>query len=99
MSIMRTCARVASAVVVAVACASAALLAQPRPGRADATGVISGAVTSAKGPEAGVWVIAESNDFRGSTFRKIVVTDDRGRYLLPDLPRSPAIASGYAAMG
>jgi hypothetical protein len=48
---------------------------------------IGGVVTSAKGPEAGVWVIAESTDLK-TTYRKIVVTDDRGRYLVPDLPRA-----------
>ena len=46
---------------------------------------IAGVVTSARGPEAGVWVIAETTD-TPTKFRKIVVTDDRGRYLLPDLP-------------
>ncbi len=46
---------------------------------------IGGVVTSAAGPEAGVWVIAESSDFQ-TRFSKIVVTDDRGRYLVPDLP-------------
>ena len=46
---------------------------------------IGGVVTSAQGPEAGVWVIAETRDLP-TTFRKIVVTDDQGRYVLPDLP-------------
>ena len=46
---------------------------------------IGGVVSSAKGPEAGVWVIAETTDLP-TKFRKIVVTDDRGRYVLPDLP-------------
>ena len=46
---------------------------------------ISGVVTSAAGPEAGVWVIAETQDF-DTGFRKIVVTDDAGRFLVPDLP-------------
>jgi hypothetical protein len=32
-----------------------------------------------------VWVIAETTDLP-TTFNKIVVTDDEGRYLLPDLP-------------
>jgi hypothetical protein len=47
---------------------------------------LGGVVTSTKGPEAGVWVIAETNDLP-TKFVKIVVTDDRGRYLLPDLPK------------
>jgi hypothetical protein len=46
---------------------------------------IGGIVTSVRGPEAGVWVIAETED-TPTRFRKIVVTDDQGRYLLPDLP-------------
>jgi hypothetical protein len=46
---------------------------------------IGGVVTSASGPEAGVWVIAETEDF-ATRFAKIVVTDDRGRYVVPDLP-------------
>ncbi len=49
------------------------------------TGTISGVVTSGNGPEAGVWVIAETDDLN-TTFRKIVVTDDDGRFLLPELP-------------
>ncbi len=47
---------------------------------------ISGTVTGAHGPEAGVWVIAETRDLP-TKYVKIVVTDDQGRYLLPDLPR------------
>lgn len=46
---------------------------------------IGGVVTSAKGPEGGVWVIAETMTLP-TRFIKIVVTDDDGRYLLPDLP-------------
>jgi hypothetical protein len=48
---------------------------------------IGGVVTGAKGPEAGVWVIAETSDFP-TKFRKIVVTDDEGRFLLPDLSKA-----------
>ena len=48
---------------------------------------IGGVVTSAKGPEAGVWVIAETTDLP-TRFNKTVVTDDRGRYLVPDLPKA-----------
>ena len=46
---------------------------------------IAGTVASAAGPEAGVWVIAETKDL-ATRFAKIVVTDDKGRYLIPDLP-------------
>ena len=49
--------------------------------------VIEGKVTSANGPEAGVWVIAETHDF-ATRFARIVVTDDQGRYVLPDLPEA-----------
>jgi hypothetical protein len=48
---------------------------------------IGGVVTSTQGPEAGVWVIAETSDLPAK-FAKIVVTDDSGRYLLPQLPRA-----------
>ena len=44
-------------------------------------------VTSSKGPEAGVWVIAETTDLP-TKFVKIVVTDDQGRYLVPELPKA-----------
>jgi hypothetical protein len=47
---------------------------------------VGGIVTSAKGPEAGVWVIAETTDL-STKFTRIVVTDDQGRYVLPDMPR------------
>ena len=46
---------------------------------------IAGVVASENGPEAGVWVIAETGDF-DTRFARIVVTDDQGRYLVPDLP-------------
>jgi hypothetical protein len=48
---------------------------------------IGGVVKSAKGPEAGVWVIAETSDLP-TKFARIVVTDDQGRYVLPDLPKA-----------
>ena len=55
------------------------------PGALAAGDDIAGTVTSAAGPEAGVWVIAETGDF-DTSFRKTVVTDDAGRFLVPDLP-------------
>ena len=48
---------------------------------------IGGVVTSAQGPEAGVWVIAETTDLP-TRFIRIVATDDLGRYVLPDLPEA-----------
>src|SRR5712691_10441203 len=48
---------------------------------------IGGVVNGAKGPEAGVWVIAETSDLP-TKFRRIVVTDDQGRFLIPDLPKA-----------
>src|SRR5712692_38533 len=48
---------------------------------------IGGVVSGPKGPEAGVWVIAETTGLP-TKFAKIVVTDDRGRYVLPDLPKA-----------
>src|SRR5499427_5212872 len=48
---------------------------------------IGGTVINNEGgkPEAGVWVIAETKSLP-TPFRKIVVTDDQGRFLVPDLP-------------
>src|SRR6185295_19344798 len=48
---------------------------------------IGGVVTGPKGPEAGAWVIAETTDLP-TKFSRTVVTDDRGRYLIPDLPKA-----------
>jgi hypothetical protein len=48
---------------------------------------IGGVVTGANGPEAGVWVVAETRDLP-TRYIKIAVTDDRGRYVIPDLPRA-----------
>ena len=47
---------------------------------------IGGVVSSPHGPEAGVWVIAETRDL-GTRYTKMVVTDDKGRYVVPDLPK------------
>ncbi|HKU71372.1 MAG TPA: carboxypeptidase-like regulatory domain-containing protein [Burkholderiales bacterium] len=48
---------------------------------------LAGTVTGANGPEAGVWVVAETRDLP-TRYAKIVVTDERGRYLIPDLPKA-----------
>src|SRR4029077_1224588 len=65
--------------------------AQPKAPDATAVAIddksIGGAAPSRFGPEAGVWVIAETRDL-GTRFAKIAVTDERGRYVIPDLPKA-----------
>ena len=74
-----------------VAVLLAGMLACAQPGGDDAGGIaidpddIGGTVTSTAGPEAGVWVIAETTELP-TMFARVVVTDDQGRYVLPDLP-------------
>ena len=48
---------------------------------------IGGVVTGPSGPEAGVWVIAETTDLP-TKFARTVVTNDQGRYVVPDLPKA-----------
>lgn len=60
--------------------------AAPRP-EAMADGYITGRVSSVAGPEAGVWVIAETDELK-TPLIKIVVTDDDGRFTLPELPEA-----------
>src|ERR1051325_4499781 len=69
--------------------------AQPGPGKIKPAD-IGGVVASSKGPEAGVWVIAETTDLP-TRYIKEVVTDDRGRYMIPDLPQATytVFARGY----
>ena len=55
------------------------------PGHAAEGDEITGVVTSASGPEEGVWVIAETDDLP-ARFIKTVVTGDGGRFLIPELP-------------
>ena len=47
---------------------------------------IGGVVTGPGGPEAGVWIIAQTSETQ-TPFVRIVVTDDKGRYVVPDLPK------------
>ena len=67
------------------------LVVHPRLGTAGSVSIgatdIGGVVTGANGPEAGVWVIAETTDLP-TKYAKIVVTDDQGRYVVPDLPKA-----------
>ncbi|HEX5419270.1 MAG TPA: carboxypeptidase-like regulatory domain-containing protein, partial [Gammaproteobacteria bacterium] len=78
-----------SACIVLVLTASAAFDSARAQSSALAVGAedIGGVVRSSNGPEAGVWVIAETHDL-GTRFARIVVTDDAGRYLVPDLPNA-----------
>jgi hypothetical protein len=76
-------------VAVLVTAAQVRLSAQPNTDPAIRIGAsdLGGVVSSANGPEAGVWVIAETTDLP-TRFARIVVTDDRGRYVVPDLPKA-----------
>ena len=75
-----------SAVALAMATVLAGAVAwMTLPGRAAEGGDISGVVTSSNGAEAGVWVIAETDDL-ATRFIKSVVTGDDGRFLIPELP-------------
>jgi hypothetical protein len=80
----------AAAGIAAILAACAAQMDKPQPAdeaiHVGATD-LGGVVNSAKGPETGVWVIAETNDLP-TKFARIVVTDERGRYLMPDLPQA-----------
>ena len=78
----------------AAAIGLAALMATPTVGHAQAPAAVAidgddigGVVRGPNGPEAGVWVIAETRDLP-TRFTRSVVTDDQGRYVLPDLPKA-----------
>jgi hypothetical protein len=66
-------------------------VAVPAPAAAQQTAIeidnddIGGVVSGPSGPEVGVWVIAETTELP-TKYAKIVVTDDQGRYVIPDLP-------------
>jgi len=88
---MRTAGVISLAIVAAAlfAAGQARLDAQPAVDPALRIGAtdLGGVVTGANGPEAGVWVIAETTELP-TKFAKIVVTDDGGRYVLPELPKA-----------
>src|SRR6185503_12987637 len=88
MPAMRTTAAVA-AVAIAFTFGRAHAISEPQARDAVAVDAddIGGTVSGPKGPEAGVWVIAETSALP-TKFARIVVTDDRGRYLIPDLPKA-----------
>src|SRR3981189_1659402 len=66
---------------------AAAFLAAPAYAQKIGASDIGGVVTGPKGPEAGVWVIAETTGLP-TRYAKVVVTDDKGRYLIPELPKA-----------
>src|SRR5580658_3249220 len=79
-------ATIAAAIAVAVVLVCCGrLTAAPQAKLAVGANAIGGQVKSANGPEAGVWVIAETTDLP-TKFAKMVVTDDLGRFVIPDLP-------------
>ena len=83
--------RLASAACVAMLASWILAVSHAQQPRADAVAIdnddIGGVVTGPGGPEAGVWVIAETRDLQ-VRYIKSVVTDDRGRYVIPDLPKA-----------
>ena len=87
MSLKRLLFAGAAALGVAVVLASAPVQAQQASAFAIDNDDIGGVVTGPDGPEAGVWVIAETTDLP-TRHIKSVVTDDQGRYLIPDLPKA-----------
>jgi len=84
--------RIKRALLLGVAVAAAAAYLTMAPAQLNAQVAIDaddigGVVTGPAGPEAGVWVIAETTDL-GTKMAKMVVTDDQGRYVIPDLPKA-----------
>jgi hypothetical protein len=87
--------RILNSGLLAMGCAAIVTVSVAGTGARQATGQavpidaddLGGVVTGPKGPEAGVWVIAETTELP-TRFAKIVVTDDRGRYVVPDLPKA-----------
>src|SRR5882672_3578704 len=77
----------AVAFAAAIAAIVAACMSAPQGDGSAGASDIAGTVTGASGPEAGVWVIAETTDLP-TKFAKVVVTDDQGRFLVPDLPKA-----------
>ncbi len=79
---------------VAAIALAAALAGGPAPVRAQQAAAVTigqsdigGVVTGPNRPAAGVWVIAETTDLP-TKFAKLVVTDDQGRYVIPELPKA-----------
>src|SRR5262245_19575048 len=79
------------AIAIATLASAASTLLNAQPTAPASVGIgdsdLGGVVTSAQGPEAGVWVIAETHGLP-TRYIKIVVTDEQGRYVLPELPKA-----------
>src|SRR6266700_1706710 len=86
----------AVALALALGVAPTSVSAQQAPAVSIGATDIGGVVRGPNGPEAGVWVIAETTDLP-TRMNKTVVTDDQGRYVIPDLPKASYIvwARGY----
>src|SRR5215468_5342263 len=86
----------AIAIALAFGAASTTVMAQQAAPVSIGATDIGGVVQGPNGPEAGVWVIAETTDLP-TKMSKTVVTDDQGRYVVPDLPKANYIvwARGY----
>ena len=77
----------AVAIALAIGAAPTPVMAQQAAAVSVGASDIGGVVRGPNGPEAGVWVIAETNDLP-TKMVKTVVTDDQGRYLIPELPKA-----------
>ncbi|WP_217914824.1 hypothetical protein [Miltoncostaea marina] len=91
---------IAATALVALAAVIAAVGCGSDDGSGGDAGVIEGTVTSGDGtPEAGVWVVAET-DSLPTKYRKIVVTNDDGKFLLPEMPEADyqVWARGYGLL-
>ncbi|HXV10743.1 MAG TPA: carboxypeptidase-like regulatory domain-containing protein, partial [Burkholderiales bacterium] len=86
-TILKCLAAAVSAALLAACAADVGPERSSDPGVSAGASDLGGTVTGAAGPEAGVWVIAETTELP-TKFAKIVVTDERGRYLMPDLPKA-----------
>jgi hypothetical protein len=100
MRLKRTCQSLSTVAVLLAALLSVLAVARAQQRQSETVAIdsddIGGVVAGPNGPEAGVWVIAETRDLP-VRYIKSVVTDDRGRYVVPDLPaaRYSVWARGY----
>src|SRR5262245_23465375 len=76
-----------AAVAIGIAAFGPGLAGAQQPAATVGSDNIGGVVSGPNGPEAGVWVIAETTDLP-TRFTKSVLTDDQGRYLIPELPQA-----------